>query len=70
MEAFAALTVVPEPSTIFAVSLLVILIGWRERNRLRSLARLVAVGAINCRRPRPGQSNGSIAHAMPGMNGV
>ncbi|MEA3213628.1 MAG: hypothetical protein QOE70_6685 [Chthoniobacter sp.] len=37
VEAVAGLAIVPEPSTIFAVSLLGMLIGWRERHRLSGL---------------------------------
>jgi len=41
IEAIAVNSVVPEPSTIFAVSLVGILISWRERSRLGLLLRLV-----------------------------
>jgi autotransporter-associated beta strand protein len=41
VEAVAGMSVVPEPSTIFAVSLLGSLIGWRERGRIRGLTRLL-----------------------------
>jgi autotransporter-associated beta strand protein len=37
VEAVAGMSVVPEPSTIFAVSLLGFLVGWRERHRITGL---------------------------------